>query len=265
MLFKISIKRIYNKLNYSFLLSNFDRKMIDSRSKGSGQLELFGNPFFYHHGRAFYDTYKEIFEQEIYRFKSDAASPLIIDCGANIGLSLLYFSRLYPNSRMFAFEPDQSVLPFLKKNIEYSKLSKVELNEKAVWNSVTELEFYTDHGMGGRVSAAYKDQEPVVIKTVRLRDFLQEPVSLLKIDIEGAEYAVLKDCSDVLGNVSNLFVEYHSFNGEEQHLDDILKLLKNSGFRYHLKESFSRKKPFINRHILCEKFDMAINVFAYRD
>src|SRR5688572_3562695 len=41
-------------------------------------------------------TYKELFEDEIYRFTAAHSSPLIIDCGANIGLSILYFKQLYP-------------------------------------------------------------------------------------------------------------------------------------------------------------------------
>lgn len=265
MTIKNSIKRIYHQVNYNLFLSRFDRDLLDSRSKRSGQIDLFGTPFFYHHGKAFYETYQEIFEQNIYSFLPKTDTPLIIDCGANIGLSLLFFIKQYPKAKIIAFEPDQSVLSYLKKNLNCNKLDKVELHEKAVWDSVTELKFYTDNGMGGRVETAYKNQEAVTIETVRLRDFLKSPVAMLKIDIEGAEYTVLKDCEDVLTNVSNLFVEYHSFNNEEQHLDDILAILKKSGFRYHLKESFSRKKPFVNRHILCEKFDMAINVFAYRD
>jgi len=262
---KNNIKQIYHKVNYGLFLSNFDRSLLDTRLKTNGKINLFGAPFYFHHGRAFYDTYKEIFEQDIYKFQALNDTPLIIDCGSNIGLSLLFFSKQYPKAKIIAFEPDNSVLPFLKKNIEESRLTQVELYEKAVWDAVTELKFYTDNGMGGRVETAYKNQEAVTIKTVRLRDFLQEPIAMLKMDIEGAEYSVLKDCTNVLHNVSCLFVEYHSFNNEEQHLDDILGILKNAGFRYHLKESFSRKKPFINRHILCEKFDMAINVFAYRN
>lgn len=261
----VLFRKLYNRINYHLGLSSFDRELLIAKSKKAGYINLFGVPFHYHHGRAFYDTYQEIFEQDIYKFQALNNTPLIIDCGANIGLSLLFFGKEFPEAKIIAFEPDNSVLPYLKKNIEESGLTQVELHEKAVWDVVTELQFFTDKGMGGRVESAYKDQEAVTIKTVRLSDFLQEPVAMLKIDIEGAEYRVLKDCADVLHNVSCLFVEYHSFINEEQHLDDILALLKKAGFRYHLKESFSRKKPFINRHILCEKFDMAINVFAYRN
>jgi FkbM family methyltransferase len=259
------LRLVYKKLKYHFYLPKVERKLLVTKLEKEGVIDLFDTPFYFHHGKAFYDTYKEIFEQNIYAFRSSTDTPLIIDCGANIGLSLLYFSKKLPKAKIIAFEPDQTVLPYLKKNIEHSKMTQVELHEVAVWDRVTEMKFYTDKGMGGRVENAFENQEAVIIQTVRLRDFLKEPVALLKIDIEGAEYRVLKDCADVLSNVACLFVEYHSSVTEEQHLDEILDILKKSGFRYHLKESFSRKKPFINRHILCEKFDMAINVFAYRD
>ncbi|MEY8848348.1 FkbM family methyltransferase [Psychroserpens sp. XS_ASV72] len=258
------LKQIYNKVNRLFL-SSFDKQLLKLKSQKEGQIDVKGFPFYVHHGRAFYDTYNEIFIDKIYDFKTDSQEPIIIDCGANMGLSLVYFKSIYPKAKILAFEPDESVLPFLEKNIKSQQLSGVVLYKNAVWKSDEELTFYTDSGMGGRVGVSYDNQEPVKIKALRLRTFLEQPVDMLKIDIEGAEYVVLNDCKDVLGNVKNLFVEYHSEIGDEQHLDDILQILKQNGFRYHLKESFSRKKPFISRHILCERFDMAINIFAYRE
>nr|WP_321233417.1 FkbM family methyltransferase [uncultured Psychroserpens sp.] len=238
---------------------------MKAKSKEEGEIQLFENPFYFHHGRAFYDTYKEVFKDGIYQFNTDSKTPLIIDCGANMGLSLLFFKKQYPSARILAFEPDTAVLPFLEKNIHSQSLSMVTLYENAVWNVTEELTFFTDNGMGGRIGVEYENQSPIKIKALRLRDFLDQPVDMLKIDIEGAEYTVLKDCSDMLHNVKHIFVEYHSDITGEQHLDDILGILKHNGFRYHLKESFSRKKPFVGRHILCEKFDMAINIFAYKN
>jgi hypothetical protein len=155
-------------------------------------------------------------------------------------------------------------LPFLEKNILNYNLNNVKLYKNAVWIEEKELKFYTDNGMGGRLGYEYKEQDYKLIKALRLKDFLNKKIDFLKIDIEGAEYAVLKDCQDSLKNVDNIFVEYHSDINEHQHLDDVLKILKNTGFRYHLKESFSRKSPFINSQIVCERFDLAINIFAYR-
>jgi hypothetical protein len=63
-----------------------------------------------------------------------------------------------------------------------------------------------------------------------LRDLLDSPVDFLKIDIEGAEYAVLKDCRDRLQNVRNLFVEYHAAPDEPQRLNEMLSWFSEAGF-----------------------------------
>ncbi|PKH67671.1 FkbM family methyltransferase [Flavobacterium sp. ALD4] len=258
------IKRLFKYCKNHLSYLSFERKHVDSINKPEGEIVLFENKFFYHHEMAFYNTYKEIFEKCIYNFKINNSSPIIIDCGANMGLSVLYFSKKYPNAEIIAFEPDESVLPFLEKNILSQDLKNVVLNKKAVWIEETELKFYTDNGLGGRVERVFENQNPKIVETVRLRNLLCKPIEMLKIDIEGPEYIILKDCEDLLFNVNHIFVEYHSFFDEEQHLDDLLSILKRQGFRYHLKESFSRQRPFIDNVLVNEKFDMAINVFAYK-
>jgi FkbM family methyltransferase len=259
------IVHLYNLLKYYFWYSPFHRAMVDSTHKQEGSIKLFDKPFYYHFGLAFYDTYKEIFEKKIYEFKTADSSPIILDCGANMGVSALYFSKQFPNAKIIAFEPDESVLPFLEKNIQSQNLQNVELHKKGVWTEETELSFYTDNGLGGRTGIEYNNQIPTKIKTVRLKDFLNEPIAMLKIDIEGAEFDVIKDCEEKLHNVQHVFLEYHSFYNEEQHLEAILSIFKRQGYRYHLRESFSRRKPFVDKRLVCEKYDMAINVFAYRD
>jgi hypothetical protein len=49
-------------------------------------------------GPSFIASWIEIFEQEIYRFRTDAPAPRILDCGANIGVSCLFFKRNYPQA-----------------------------------------------------------------------------------------------------------------------------------------------------------------------
>jgi FkbM family methyltransferase len=261
------IKKIFKVLKYHLWYSPFQRVFLDSKNKQEGKIILFDKEFYYHYGLAFYETYKEIFENNIYEFKTTSLTPIILDCGANMGVSILYFSKKYPSAKILAFEPDETVLPFLEKNIKSQNIQNVELIKKAVWTEETELKFFTDNGLGGRVGVKYENQTPKIIKSVRLRDFLetQNPIDMLKIDIEGSEYAVIQDCKDLLFNINHIFIEYHSFYDEKQHLDDLLNILKKQGFRYHLKESFSRKRPFIDSILVNEKFDMAINVFAYKN
>lgn len=230
-----------------------------------GYSELFGKPFFYHHKGSFEDTFQEIFKKGIYTFSSKNDYPIIIDCGANMGLSLLFFSLNYPNSKIYAFEPDKSVIPYLEKNIVSYKMNNVTLFKKAVWDKNEILEFFTDEGMGGRLANSYSDQVPTKVEAIRLKDFIADKhVDFLKMDIEGSEYLVIQDCESKLNQVDNIFIEYHSIENEEQKLDNLLLILKRNGFRYHLSQSFSRNRPFIDKGLLCEKIDLAINIFGYK-
>jgi FkbM family methyltransferase len=231
-----------------------------------GVINLQGQPFYYHDAESFYITYKEIVVEEIYKFHTSHTAPLIIDCGANMGLSVLYLSQLYPQAHIVAFEPETAVFDILQKNVQqFAADRNIEIYQKAVWESETTLQFFTDHGMGGSVTAQRDSALPVEVQTVRLADFLQQPVDFLKMDIEGAEYTVLKSCGPYLKNVANIFVEYHSYIGKEQKLEEILGMLKNNGFRYHLKQSFSRQRPFVDRAGGDDIMEMAINVFGYKE
>jgi len=230
-----------------------------------GSIELMGSRFHFHDARCFYDSWDEILRSRIYDFETTSSHPYIIDCGANMGVSVLFFARKFPNATIIGFEPEPEIYDVLQQNIQSYQLNNVTIEQKAVWDSVTTLNFFTDKGMGGSVENSFSKQEPKKVATVRLKDYLRKPVDFLKLDIEGAEYTVLKDCYEELQNVQHLFVEYHSFIRKEQHLEEILRMLKTSGFRYHLRQSFSREKPFIDGLLACENMDMAINVFAYRN
>jgi len=230
-----------------------------------GNVDMNGKKFQFNDAGCFYVTYKEIIQDEIYQFKPSTKNPVIIDCGANMGLSVLYFSKNYPTAKIIAFEPEEPIFNVLENNVRSFDLKNVTIYKKAVWDSVTTLDFYSDKGMGGSVINVYSNQEPAKVETVLLSDYLHEKIDFLKMDIEGAEYQVLKSCGNLIQNVEHLFVEYHSFVNREQKLDDLLLLLKENGFRYHLRQSFSREHPFIDKGTACENMDMAITVFAYKN
>src|SRR5215208_6816617 len=78
-----------------------------------GYVELFGKKFLFHDSICFVDSYNEIFEREIYRFHPDDTKRTILDCGANIGLSVLFFAINYPNHKIIAFEPDEAIFKVL--------------------------------------------------------------------------------------------------------------------------------------------------------
>ncbi len=77
-----------------------------------------GHTLHVHDQASFRLGYSELFNEEIYKFRSQKANPYIIDCGSNMGMSIIYFKSLFPDSRIVGFEADPYVFSFLKKNIQ---------------------------------------------------------------------------------------------------------------------------------------------------
>lgn len=208
---------------------------------------------------------REIFSDQVYKFAANSETPFILDCGANIGLSVIYFKSLYPNCRIIAFEPDPEIFQVLQTNVNTFGLTNVELREQALWNSSNQIAFRPEGSVGGAiVDAGNSGVRTIQVQSVQLRDLLNQRVDLLKIDIEGAEYEVLQDSRDSLGNVDYVFVEYHSKPAKAQMLQELLKILQDAGFRYHIKEANPARHPFIKseRHAF---YDLQLNIFGYRN
>ena len=208
----------------------------------------------------------EIFGLEIYKFKSENKSPTIIDCGANIGLSVIYFKRLFPNAKVIAFEPDKKIFDYLKFNINSFDFKDVKLVNKGLWKDETTLKFFSEGADGGRISNNNEHENIIEIQTVKLSHYLnnETPIDFLKLDIEGAETEVLLEGEAYLNQVKNIFIEYHSFSQQKQTLSTILSILENNGFRYYIEHiGVKSKHPFvsINDYV---GFDNQLNIFGYK-
>ncbi|PQJ32176.1 hypothetical protein BST92_09675 [Nonlabens arenilitoris] len=210
--------------------------------------------------------YKEIFEQEIYKFSSENKSPYIIDGGANIGLATIYFKKLFPKSEILAFEPDTQIHAVLKKNIESFGLQNVTLIKSGLWNKCETLNFYNEGADGGLIDTDGKNSGSFEsINVESLLPYLNRNVDFLKLDIEGAESVVIKDIESSLDNVNRIFVEYHSFVQQTQNLGEIINILENSGFRLHVNApGLSSKQPFQSLNIY-NGMDMQLNIYGFRE
>ena len=244
---RVSLLEIYSllKAGYGPIKSKFLGKEIKVNSA-----------FWYLHGL------EELFIDETYKFNSQNKKPQIIDCGANTGLSIIYFKRLFPEAKITAFEPDKESFKILKDNLNIFGYNDAELINKAVWNENGIIKFSALGGVSGKICED-ENESTTEMPTFRLKDLLNKEIDFLKIDIEGAEYEVIEDCKDKLKNVKNIFVEYHSEEKREQKLDEILKILKNAGFKYYIKEAWNNQPlPYVNERI--NLFDLQLNIFGYR-
>ncbi|MBN1185524.1 MAG: FkbM family methyltransferase [Bacteroidales bacterium] len=214
--------------------------------------------------RSFIPQYKDIFVDEDYKFEANSDKPLIYDCGANIGMSVFYFSKLYRGATIKAFEANPLISSILETNIARNNIGNVEVINKAVWIDDNGVDFSMDMA---DASSIFTNGNKEKIESVRLRDLIarEDKIDLLKMDIEGAETEVIKDCIPVLNKIDKLFIEYHTFNNQPQKLSVILSILEKNGFRYFLENVNDRKCPFINtKSDNNASMDTQFNIYAYR-
>lgn len=209
-------------------------------------------------------TYKELFEGEIYNFTAAGSTPLIIDCGANIGLSVLYFKSIYPGATVIAYEPDEANFQLLLENIQLNNLTNVECKQSAVWISNEPISFVSDGTQGSGIATGKSSSNIIQIKAERLADVVKSSkVDFLKIDIEGAEAEVIKDCGPYLKNVENLFVEYHGKTTDTEKLAWLIDVLKMH-FQVYIKMAADNlTHPFVDKKTEGD-FDVQLNIFCYR-
>ena len=211
---------------------------------------------------SFTEQFKELFVDESYKFSSQSSSPIIIDCGANIGTSCLYFKTLYPRCEIIAFEADEKIAKILTNNLKNNNINDVKIVSSAVWINNDGIEFASEGADGGSIQGVGERKK---VNSIRLKEVLHQigRVELLKIDIEGAEYEVIKDCQSTLDNVQNIFIEYHSWNHSPQRLSEILVILEQNNFRYYVDGVCNRSQPFVNKGEGGD-MDLQLNIFCTR-
>ena len=130
----------------------------------------------------------------------------------------------------------------------------VELVNAAVGTHDGVADLYFDPGRPGLpVSSTLPDRRPnapmgtvesIPVRCVRLAGWLaeREPVDLLKVDIEGAEGAVIEDLhrAGALRRISRIAIEFHHNVPGAGRLPDTLRVLEDAHFGYEL---FADQRP----------------------
>jgi len=253
------VKRFFTIKEYRTLLL-LALKYGGSKRYEKKEVRFNGRTFLVADFKSFFWQYKQIYVDKCYQFKTVNKNQIILDCGANVGLSALFFSEYYPSAKIVAYEADANIFKYLSDNINGNKMQNVEAVQKAVWINNSGITFLMEGADGGAVST-----EGTAVESVSLKDEMAKytSISLLKMDIEGAEVEVIQSVKNDLHKCENVFIEYHSFAGKQQYLHELLTILANNGFRYYLKEEVVLSQPFITKGNP-GPMDMQINIFAYK-
>lgn len=225
--------------------------------------KLFNKSLYFYSATELLHGLQEIFIDKIYK-QELSNNPFIIDCGANIGMSVIYMKEHFPKAEIIAFEPDETNFDLLTKNIDSFGYTGVSLHKEAVWNENTTLLFSNESSMGSKIELD-NSANTITVKAVRLKDFINREVDFLKIDIEGAENAVLDDIADNLHFVNNMFLEYHGTFDQNKELVKMINIISDAGFNFYIKEAAPiYYSPFYRIKNPNTSYDVQLNIFCFR-
>lgn len=148
------------------------------------------------------------------RMLAAGETPLVVDCGANIGLSALYFASHLPKARVVGIEPARDNVELARKNTGHNPL--IEIIEAAVHDQATSLEIvdpeaekfaYRVREAGARSSTSV---EAVTIGGLMQRYEASRNL-IVKVDIEGGEDALFRSNTGWLDHTDLLIVETHDW------------------------------------------------------
>jgi len=186
--------------------------------------------------------YKEVFLRKDYAIKLSTKTPLILDLGSNIGSSIAFFKRQYPNAKIIGFEPHPILFKVLQENIKRNKFEDVELHNCAVGDKEGHLPFYVSENPGSMKSSMRADRggnKEINVPVQKASELVSkfDHIDLIKIDVEGAEKEIFQDLveNEMISKPLNYIVEYHLNLGKDRSdLSKFLKILEDNGYDYHI-------------------------------
>ena len=192
---------------------------------------------------------------------------IVIDVGAHIGPYTLKASKCVGlNGKVIAIEADPGNFDILNRNIQLNKLTNVIALNYAAYSKEDKIKLYllqeesswTKYNTVMTDRAAGNEKKFVEVKANTLDYLLQsngikhEQVNWIKIDVEGAEFDVLKGAKNILSKSKDisLLIEIHNLTTHNTTLYEPIKEFLNS---YNFKIEFENVVYTGERHIVARK------------
>jgi 2-O-methyltransferase len=192
-------------------------------------------------------------------FKKDGKMS-ILDIGSCEGLDSIKYSRLFPNAKIFAFEPMEKNYSLLEKNILKFKATSIQPFKIALSNNNGTADFFISSGKpegtgedetwdyGNKSSSLLqpdkiKDEiawlqfkEKVTVETIMLQTFCAthniQSIDLIHMDVQGAELMVLEGAQSLIQKIKVVWLEVEkiSLYKNQPFKNDIEAFMTQNGF-----------------------------------
>lgn len=200
---------------------------------GPGALDIAGCRIEYFNRSDALFLLHEIFVNAEYFFSAATPTPRIIDCGANIGMATLFFKALYPGASITAVEAAPATFERLKQNVTNNHLRDVTLINAAVAAHEGTMAMQAEHSEPGSLIASTGQATGAKrgVPAITLSSLLERPADFVKLDVEGAEYAVVRElvASGRLRHVAQMILEFHDADVRAAELRAMIDALGAAG------------------------------------
>jgi FkbM family methyltransferase len=201
---------------------------------------------------------------------------VIFEFGSRYGEDTIEFAKIYPQSKIYAFECNPNTLAICKKNTE--KYLNIKLIEKAVGDIDGTIKFYPinpaktittweDGNQGAsslfKASGKYPIENyvqdevdvPIVKLSTIMKEYSLSHIDILWMDIQGAELLALRGLENQLDNVHFIHteVEFMEIYDSQPLFTEIKNYLLCYDFFFYgftNKSEFSGDAVFINKKIV---------------
>ncbi len=153
-------------------------------------------------------------------------NPVILEAGAFRGQDTVRAAKIWPNGRIIAFEPDPNGFKELEKNVAEAQVTNVELHSLALssYNGSALFNICLGpnnnepaYGYASSLLPLKKGMEifckgpqievPCVTLDAWCKENQIDTIDLLRLEVEGAEYGVLKNSPNILKKVKILYIK----------------------------------------------------------
>lgn len=207
----------------------------------------------------------EIFVKRQYAFISKSAAPVIVDGGGNIGLSVIWFKRTFPDCRLTVYEADPDMASRLSLNLLTAGISDVEVQNAAIWVK----DGFVAFDNVGEDRGSVRPNGAIQVRSIDIARCLPDRVDLLKLDVEGAEFAILERlCQEgAIARVQNLVAEFHVRRTDIDNFINALERLRKCGLQVAMTSAIG---PWLGLAEVASPFEavgrdqMLFEVYAWR-
>jgi FkbM family methyltransferase len=208
-------------------------------------------------------------EKDVLEYFTPKANDIVIDIGAYIGSYTIMASKsIGEKGKVVAIEADPNNYDMLIRNINLNTLTNAMTLNYAVYSKETMIKLYIPTTVNGSYSEyakyntvmsqrAHGEQKFVEVNADTLDNLLlqndinYEAVNWIKIDVEGAEFEVLKGSVNVLSKSKDIsiLIEIHNIEEGKNFYKEILDFLGN----YNFKIDFEKTYESGEKHVLLQR------------